>query len=141
MKKLFLMLVFAAAGMAAMAQGVNFSTGTMAELSKKAVAEEKLLFVDVFTTWCGPCTFMSTKIFPTKEVGEAMNDFFVSAKIDAEKGEGKTVAKQYNVQGYPTMLIINPKDGKELGRIVGSTKTPEDFVKVITDKLLELNQQ
>jgi len=39
-------------------------------------------------------------------------------KVDAEKGEGVDLAKQYNVHGYPTIVFIQ-NDGKEIDRIVG----------------------
>ncbi len=39
-------------------------------------------------------------------------------KVDAEKGQGIELAKQYNVHGYPTVVFIQ-NDGKEVDRIVG----------------------
>lgn len=39
-------------------------------------------------------------------------------KIDAEKGNGVDLAKQFNVRGYPTTVFVNA-DGEEIDRIVG----------------------
>ncbi|MEG0467073.1 MAG: thioredoxin family protein [Mucinivorans sp.] len=139
MKKLLLILAFAISGLVAAAQGTNFEDGSLADGLKTAGNENKLVFVDVYTTWCGPCKYMSSTIFPSEEVGKVMNGSFVSLKIDAEQGEGLDVAKTYSVKAYPTMLILD-KTGKELGRIVGSSRTPKDFVKVLNDKLAELKK-
>ena len=50
--------------------GVDFQHLTFDEALAKAKAEKKLVFVDCYTTWCGPCKMMTTKIFPMKEAGE-----------------------------------------------------------------------
>ncbi|MEG0656397.1 MAG: thioredoxin family protein, partial [Mucinivorans sp.] len=135
MKKLLLVLAFAISGLVASAQstGTIFNSGSLADGLAAAAKADKMVFVDVYTTWCGPCKFMSSTIFPSQEVGTVMNAKFVNMKIDAEKGEGLTVAQTYQVKAYPTMLILD-NTGKELGRIVGSSRTPKDFVKVVNEK-------
>jgi thioredoxin-related protein len=72
----------------------------------KAKAEKKFLFVDAYTTWCGPCKWMSANTFPDSKVGEYFNANFVSYKLDMEKGEGPDIAKKYSVNAYPTLLFI-----------------------------------
>lgn len=98
--------------------GIRFTETGWADVAKKAAKEKKLVFVDVYTTWCGPCKLLKRSTFPDKAVGEYFNAKFVSTAIDAEKGEGVDFATKYNVQGYPTMLILD-KDGKELARTMG----------------------
>ena len=69
--------------------GVDFQHLTFDEALAKAKAEKKLVFVDCYTTWCGPCKMMTTKIFPMKEAGEFFNPRFVCVKFDMEQGEWK----------------------------------------------------
>ncbi|MBL7840378.1 MAG: thioredoxin family protein [Cyclobacteriaceae bacterium] len=108
----------------ASAAGIKFETGTWAEILAKAKQQNKYVFVDAFTTWCGPCKWMDKNVFPTAEAGEYFNKNFVNAKIDMEKGEGLDIAKKYNVQAYPTYLYVDG-DGNLVHRVVGSMETPK----------------
>ncbi|WJS93846.1 thioredoxin family protein [Flavobacterium johnsoniae] len=108
------------------AQGISFEHNTFKEALAKAKAEKKLLFMDCFTTWCGPCKMMAKEIFPQAQVGEYMNANFVSIKMDMEKGEGIELAKTYSVNAYPTLLFMD-SDGKVVHRATGAEKA-EDFI-------------
>ena len=127
MKKLVLLAVAAVLSLGTFAQGIKFEHGSFAEALAKAKAEDKLLFVDFYTTWCGPCKKMSNDIFPREEVGEFFNKNFVSLKVDAEKGEGPELAKKYEAKGFPTMIFFNP-DGTENNRLVGATPDAAFFL-------------
>lgn len=144
MKKLLMAAVAAlmfTGGAMAQTGGATFITDKpFAEVQKAAEKANKPIFVDIYTTWCGPCKFLSSNIFPAKAVGEYMNATFVNTKFDAEKGEGIELAKKYAVKGYPTMLILNSQ-GEELGRLVGSSRTPEDFVQRLKDKMAEIGKK
>ena len=100
-------------------EGINFDHGSWSEVLAKAKAENKLVFIDVYTSWCGPCKLMATEIFPKKEVGNVFNSSFINYKIDAEKGEGIEIAKKYGVYAYPTYLYVNG-DGTLFYRLLGS---------------------
>ncbi len=108
------------------AQGISFEKeGTAwADILKKAKTENKIVFVDAYTSWCGPCKVMAKNIFPLPEVGDVFNAKFVNAKIDMENGEGPEIAKQYNVQAYPTYIFVNG-DGELVHRALGSMPAPK----------------
>ncbi|WP_111709582.1 thioredoxin domain-containing protein [Lutibacter citreus] len=108
------------------AQGVKFEHGSLNEAIEKAKTENKIVFIDCYTTWCGPCKWMTKEIFPQKEVGDFFNENFVSLKLDCEKGEGIYIAKKYGVQAYPTLLFVDI-NGEILHKIVGG-KSAEDLV-------------
>lgn len=114
------------------AAGMKFTEGDFASVVALAKKENKKIFIDIYTTWCGPCKFLSANIFPDKAVGEYMNGVFVNAKFDAEKGEGIELAKKFKVKGYPTMIILDA-DGNVINTLVGSSKTPEDFTKRVKE--------
>ena len=86
----------------------NFQHLTLGEAVAKAKAEGKMVFVDLYTSWCVPCKMMADKIFPDPKLGEFMNEKFVCVKYDTEKEEaGKVLAGKYSVLAYPTFLILN----------------------------------
>ncbi|MEG0517495.1 MAG: thioredoxin domain-containing protein [Bacteroidales bacterium] len=124
MKRLKSFVLFLFLSIVAFAQqpiGTSFEHGTLSEALAKAAKNKKgpkLVFLDCYTTWCGPCKNMSEKIFPMEKVGTFFNANFVNIKIDMEKGEGPELAKKFSVKAYPTFLILSA-DGKEVGRIVG----------------------
>lgn len=111
--------------------GIQFEKLSFNELKKKAAAESKLLFIDCYTTWCGPCKLMSKTIFPDPVVGEFYNAHFINAKIDMEKGEGPEIAKKYNVNSYPTYLFMNGNG--ELVHRAGGSMPSADFIAVGED--------
>jgi thioredoxin-related protein len=102
------------------------------ELLKKAKSENKLVFVDCYTTWCGPCKRMDREVFITREVGDYFNKNFICAKLQMDqttKDDEATkrnydlvekVAKKYKVNSYPSFLFISP-DGRLVHRASGYT--------------------
>lgn len=107
MKKYILMVFMTVLTCNLFAQGIDFNPGTWKEILAKAKQENKLVFIDVYTSWCGPCKKMAAEVFPLKEVGDVFNPNFVNYKIDAEKGEGIEIARKYGVKSYPTYLFVN----------------------------------
>ena len=92
----------------------------------KAKAEDRIIFVDAFTTWCGPCKAMAANTFPNADVGKFFNQHFISMKIDMEKEMGLQFRKSYDVTSYPTLFFID-YDGVVVLKSVGS-KNPADLV-------------
>lgn len=110
MKKNLIGIFLLCCSLSGFSQGIEFEHGSWAEAVKKAKTLNKLIFVDVYTSWCGPCKIMASQVFTRPEVGAKFNQGFVNVKIDAEKGEGIAIAKKYAVLSYPTYLFINPAD-------------------------------
>lgn len=93
-------------------QGIHFENISLEQALQKAKEENKLVFIDFHTVWCGPCKKMARDIFPLQEVGEFYNKNFINLKLDAEK-EGQATANKYNVTGFPTLLYLDT-EGKVL---------------------------
>lgn len=103
------------------AQGIDFiPAGTSwTQVLQTARDFNKLIFVDVYTEWCGPCKTMDKEVFPLEAVGKKYNASFVNYKLDAEKGMGPALKKRYRVISYPTYLFISG-DGTLIYRANGS---------------------
>jgi thiol-disulfide isomerase/thioredoxin len=120
MKKLILIITLIGIGFYASGQAeVNFKTYTNFDL---AIAESKTtgkpIFVDFYTTWCGPCKVLEREAYHDAAISEVMNKKYISLKYDAEKGEGITLASKYGVTAYPTCYTINEK-GEIFDKTIG----------------------
>ena len=102
---------------------------------KSAKESHKLIFVDLYATWCGPCKMLKRNTFTNKEVAEFFNSNFINASIDVEKGVGVTLAQEYNVSMLPT-LIVAREDGKPILFTTGYLEPKEilKFVKAALEK-------
>ena len=113
-------------------KGVFFESGTLSDALQKAKKNKKsrnLVFLDCYTTWCGPCKYMTNNVFTIENVGNYFNENFVNIKIDMEKGEGIELAKKYQIKAYPTFLILD-SDGNEINRVVGGGEADQFIEKV-----------
>lgn len=107
--KTLLGLLIAIAAAPLMAAGIHFEKGSFKEALEKSAKEQKILFVDVYTQWCGPCKKMANTVFLEEDVGTLFNKHFVSYKLDAEDEDlnGPELAEKYEVQAFPTYLFID----------------------------------
>ncbi len=103
---------------AANATGIKFFTGTFSEAMAKAKAENKLIFMDAYASWCGPCKMMKQNTFPDDLVGKVFNEKFVSVAYDMEVGEGLELAVKYPVSAYPTLFFMDD-EGKVISSELG----------------------
>ncbi len=128
---LFILIIFSLRVSAE--NGIHFFKGTWAELQAEAQKQHKIIYVDVYTTWCGPCKMMEKNVFTNENVGETFNANFINYQLDAEKGEGVELAKKYNIQGYPTSLFLS-ETSDLLHEKLGAMSTDE-FIKVAEQAL------
>lgn len=151
-KLLFLFLLALPVLLNAQDKGIHFEHGlSWEQLKAKAKKENKHIFVDFFTTWCGPCKYMSKEIFTQESVGNLFNDKFINVKIQLDKTDkdneevkswhatGEQLAKEYSVNAYPTFMFFNP-EGEPVHRIVGGSETAEIWNQKAT-AALDPNQQ
>ena len=88
-------------------KGFNFFEGTWQEALTQAKTENKLIFLDAYASWCGPCKMMSKNVFTTTKAGDFFNEKFISVKMDMENGEGLTLSTRYGVTAYPSLFFID----------------------------------
>ncbi len=120
MKK-FLLLLCLLATASSFAQ-IKFQENVpFASIQAQAKQENKLIFMDCYTTWCGPCKWLANNVFTNKEVANTYNNQFINFKSDMEKGEGLDLAKRFKISAYPTLLWING-DGEVVFTVVGANE-------------------
>jgi len=133
-------------------KGIKFETGlSWTQIKEKAKKEKKYIFLDAFTTWCGPCKMMSKDIFPQDSVGLFFNNNYinVAAQFDVTKKDNQEVKnwyqdvvalkKEYKINSYPTYLFFNP-EGQLVHTIIGASLTATEFItksKVALDPKLQ----
>lgn len=99
--------------------GIAFEQTAWADIVAKAKAENKPIFMDCYTSWCGPCKKLAATVFKDPKVAAVMNEKFINAKFDMEKGEGIDLKNQFEVSAFPTLLFISP-EGEVQHKILGS---------------------
>lgn len=100
-------------------EGIRFRELALDQALQEAKAANKLVFVDCYTTWCGPCKELAKVAFKDFLLSDYFNKNFISLKMDMEKGSGIDFKKKYAVTAYPTLLFLDG-DGKVIHRSVGS---------------------
>ncbi len=113
---------------------IDFLKKPFEEVQEKAKSENKPIFFDAYTTWCGPCKQMDKEVFTNDEVAELFNKSFVNAKFDMEKGEGTELKEKYSVNVFPTYLFLDA-DGSLMHRITGAL--PVDILISEAKKVLD----
>jgi len=108
--------------------GIKFGKQSFAKTLEQAKKENKLIFLDAFASWCGPCKLLDKNVFPKKEVGDYFNANFLNLHIDMEKGEGIEIAKKYSIYSYPTLLFIDG-DGKVVYKAAGYM-SPQELISI-----------
>ncbi|MDP3758264.1 MAG: thioredoxin domain-containing protein, partial [Candidatus Daviesbacteria bacterium] len=103
-------------------RSINFEKENFENIKKKAEKENKLIFMDCYTTWCGPCKAMDKNVFTNDSVADFYNKNFLNVKINMESEEGKKIGKSFHIDFYPTFLYINEKE-KLIHKGVGGFST------------------
>ena len=97
------------------------------ETFDKALEEGKLMMVDVWAEWCGPCQMLGPVI---ESLAEEYEGRAVVGKVNTD--EEQELAIRYRVMNIPTVLFF--KDGREIERRVG-VMPPDAFVQILEENL------
>jgi thioredoxin-related protein len=117
---------------------------TIQEAEKLSMSEKRLIFIDVYTDWCGWCKVMDKNTFADPEVARILNEKFYPVKFNAEQradvalqgniykfvpyGNGGThelaSALLQNRLSYPTVVFLD-EEFKMIQPLPGYQKAPE----------------
>jgi thioredoxin 1 len=97
---------------------INFIEDAWSDALKQAAEQNKYIFVDAYASWCGPCKMLRNTTFKDSKVVAFFNQNFVNVSIDMEKGVGPQLSTTWQIQAYPTLIILNSK-GKPVYGTVG----------------------
>jgi thiol-disulfide isomerase/thioredoxin len=101
-----------------------FSDLSFEAASRQAEQTGKIVLVDFYTTWCGPCKLLDKNTWTDPAVIQLLEEKTVALRIDAEKEAD--LSKHYKIAAYPSVLLIKP-DGAEIDRLVGY-REPKAFL-------------
>jgi thiol-disulfide isomerase/thioredoxin len=108
-------------------QGIEFYHGKWSEALERAAKEDKLIFVDAFAKWCGPCKRMAAETFTQAKAGEFFNKNFICMKMDMEEADNMDFIEKFPVSSYPTLMFIDAK-----GKIAKKSVGYQDLTQLLT---------
>ena len=73
------------------------------EAVERCAKEPKMVFIDVYTDWCGWCKRMDQSTFANPVIAQYMNDHFYAVKFDAERQDTITF------QGHQFVGVMRPE--------------------------------
>lgn len=114
---------------------IIFVDSSWSNILKIAKDQNKLIFVDAYATWCGPCRLLKSQTFKEKEVVDFFNKNFINVTMDMEKGEGEELGQKWNVEAYPTLIFID-YTGRIISKKIGFVKGNE-LIEIAKTTLLE----
>ena len=120
-------------------QEITFIENSWKEALKQAKLQNKLIFVDAYASWCGPCKMLKLSTFRNAKAAAFYNTNFVNVSIDMEKGDGPFLASDWQIQAYPTLIVFDP-DGKPVLGTVGFISA-KDLIKFGTAALVKADRK
>jgi len=137
--RIFYSFLFAILSLSSFSQGVKFIEKPWEEILNQAKESNKPIFVDVYTTWCGPCKSMDKNVFPNERIGKLLNDSLICYKMDAELKQHTALCKKFRINSYPTYLFLSPQ-GNLSYSFVGAMAV-DDFLREANVGLKECRDQ
>jgi thiol:disulfide interchange protein len=85
---------------------------TLEQALEVAKTSNKLVLADMSAIWCPSCRKLDKQVFSDVRVKTQLNQDFVYARIEYESPAGKSFMQNYQVTGFPTLLVLNSQGEK-----------------------------
>lgn len=133
----------------------SFKWYTVMEAIELQKTTNKKIFIDVYTTWCGPCKMLEANTFSNSTIRGLLSEYYIPAKFNAESGDtiifdGQTftnpkysptprqsthpfavyIASTNQGLGYPTMVFLDEK--LQMIQPIPSYVTPDQLEPILT---------
>jgi thiol-disulfide isomerase/thioredoxin len=108
-------------------RSIQFIEKPWQEIVAMAKQQNKLIFLDGYASWCGPCKWMAANMFTNDSIADYYNRTFICTHSDMEKPEGIELRKKYGVRAYPSLIFINA-DEKMVHERVGAPQRVKDYI-------------
>lgn len=92
-----------------------------------AVKQNRIVFIDFSTAWCGACKRLDEVTWCDRKVIAQLKKGTIPLKMDGDKD--RLIRDKYHVNAYPTLLFLD-SDGSVLGRFVGY-QIPAQFIEIL----------
>ena len=97
---------------------IMFENDNYNEVLAASKVQNKPIFMDLYTNWCGWCKRLDYTTYLDPKVIKYVNANFIPLKVDAERGQGQGVKLKYGIHSYPRLLFLD-SNGKALVTIEG----------------------
>ncbi len=103
---------------------ITWQTNYEAAFEQAKTSSKPLLLFFTGSDWCSWCNKLDEEVLSTPEFAEAAGNKFVFVKLDFPlytpqdpqlKAQNKQIQQQFDVRGYPTVLLIDPQQNKQIG--------------------------
>jgi len=105
---------------------IQFIEKPWQDIVTMAKQQNKVIFLDAYASWCGPCKWMAANMFTNDSIADYYNRTFICASFDMEKGEGVDLRKKYAVRAYPSLVFIDTT-GNMIHERVGAPQRVQDY--------------
>ena len=129
MRHILVLTLFFSISFTAFSQ-VNFIINDFEKAIALSKETGKPIFIDFYTTWCGPCKMLDKVTFQDKRIAKFMNENFVNLKIDCEKDYGIDLSMKYRIRSYPSFGLID-SDNRLYAKDGGYSPDLDLFMNVI----------
>lgn len=86
---------------------------------KEAKTSDKMILIDVYTNWCGPCKMLDKNTYSSPDVVTYLKRKFICVKVNAEDPTlGNWVSAKYGIDAYPSIIVL-AANGRIKGKFVG----------------------
>ncbi|MEM7373610.1 MAG: thioredoxin fold domain-containing protein [Bacteroidota bacterium] len=107
---------------------ISFFEGPLSAAKTQATEDGKLIFVDTYASWCGPCKMMARDVFTDPKVADYFNEHFINVKIDTDLSVNYPFLISHEIRSIPDLIFMDAS-GTVLARKKGFLSS-DQFLKL-----------